>query len=430
MVILLFCAALLGYLLLDFSILYALVFGLVLFLLYGRRRGFSWGALLTMALEGVKTVRNILLAFVLIGVMTALWRMAGTIPVLVCYASSLIRPAGFVVMCFLLNCLLSFLTGTSFGTSATMGVICAAMGAAMGVDVRLVGGAVLSGAYFGDRCSPVSTSALLVAELTGTNIFDNIRRMLRSALVPFLLAGGIYLALGFVFAASGETRDLRALFGREFRLHALALLPALVILVLSLLRVPVKPAMAASSLCAVPLCLLLQGRSVPELLSAALFGFHAANPEVAAMLDGGGIVSMLEVGAIVLLSASYSGIFQKTGLLDAVKEKLRALAGRTGAYPATLLCSVLACAVSCNQSLSTILCSQLCGGLYEERPDLALDLEDSVVVVAAVIPWSIACSVPLAMTGAPASAVLFACYLWLLPLWRLTGAFLKREKSI
>ena len=419
MVILVFCAALLLCLLLGQSILYALVFGLLLFLLYGRRRGFSWRELFSMALRGVRNVRNILLAFLLIGVMTAFWRMAGTIPVLVCYAAALIRPAVFLIMAFLLNCLLSFLTGSSFSTASTMGVVCAAMGAAMGVDVRLVGGVVLSGAYFGDRCSPVSTSALLVAEMTGTNIFDNIRRMLKSALVPFLLACGVYLALGFVFAGTGGTQDLRALFGREFTLHPLALLPALVILALSLLRVPVRLAMGASILCAVPLCLLLQHRTAPELLRAAVFGFHAADAEIAAMLDGGGLVSMLEVGGIVMLSASYSDIFQKTGLLDGAAEKLRALAGRTGAYAAALLCSVLACAVSCNQSLSTILCSQLCGGLYPERADLALDLEDSVVIVAALIPWSIACSVPLAMTGAPASAVVFACYLWLLPLWRL-----------
>ena len=174
-----------------------------------------------MALSGVRTVRNILLAFVLIGVMTALWRSAGTIPVLVCYASALIRPAVFVVMTFLLNCLLSFLTGTSFGTSATMGVICAAMGAAMGVDVRIVGGAVLSGAYFGDRCSPVSTSALLVAEVTQTVIFDNIRRMLRTALVPFLLSCAVYAMLGLRAGGPGDALELRALFGREFSLSAL-----------------------------------------------------------------------------------------------------------------------------------------------------------------------------------------------------------------
>lgn len=430
MVILLFCAALLSCLLCGFSLLYALTFGLVLFLLHGRRRGFSWRELFRMALAGIKTVRTILIAFVLIGMMTALWRSAGTIPVLVCYAAALIRPAVFVLMTFLLNCLLSFLMGSSFGTSATMGVICAAMGAAMGVDVRVVGGAVLSGVYFGDRCSPVSTSALLVADLTGTDIFNNIRRMMKSAFVPFLLSAGIYLALGFVFSGSGETQDLRALFGKEFALHPLALLPALAILALSLFRVPVRQAMGASILCAIPLCLFLQHRTAAELVKTAIFGFHAASGEVAAMLDGGGILSMLEVGGIVCLSGSYSVIFQKTGLLDGVRQRLEKLAGRLGSYAVTLLTSIVACAVTCNQSFSTILCSQLCGGLYGERSDLALDLDDSVVLVAAAIPWSIACSVPLTMIGAPASAVAFACYLYLIPLWRLACSFFgpKRRK--
>ena len=419
MVLPLFCAALLVCLLLKLSILWALVFGLLLFLLHGRRQGLSRRELLSTALEGVRTVRNILLTFLVIGVMTALWRMAGTIPVLVCYASRLIRPEIFLLMCFLLNCLLSLLTGTSFGTTATMGVVCAAMGAAMGVDMRLVGGAVLSGAYFGDRCSPVSTSALLVAELTGTVIFDNIRRMLRTALVPFLLSCAVYALLGLRASASGAAPDLDALFGREFVLAPLSLLPAAVILILSLLRVPVRPAMAASILCAVPLCLFVQRRAPAELLSAAFTGFRAFDAEVAAMLDGGGILSMLNVGAIVLLSASYSGLFEKTGLLGGARERIRALAARTNSFAALAVTALLACAVSCNQSLSTMLCAQLCGGLYPARSDLALDLEDSVVVIAALLPWSIACSVPLTMVGAPASAVCAACYLYLLPLWRL-----------
>ena len=116
-----------------------------------------------MALGGVKTVSGILLTFLVIGVLTAFWRASGTIPVIVCYASGLIRPSVFLLMSFLLNCGISFLTGTSFGTAATMGVICASMGSAMHISPVLTGGAVLSGAFFGDRCSPLSTSALLVA---------------------------------------------------------------------------------------------------------------------------------------------------------------------------------------------------------------------------------------------------------------------------
>ncbi len=427
MALLLFCAALLLCLLLDLNILCALCFGLLVFLLHGRRKGFSWRALFGMALDGVKTVRGILLTFLFIGVMTAFWRAAGTIPVLVCFSAALIRPSIFLLMCFLLNCALSFLMGTSFGTASTMGVICAAMGRAMGINPILIGGAVLSGVYFGDRCSPVSTSALLVAEVTGTDIFGNIRRMLRSALIPFGLSCLVYALLGRLTAGQADAPDLRAVFGQEFALRLPALIPAAVILLLSLLHVPVRPAMGLSILTAVPLCLFLQHRTLPELAAIALTGFHAADPEVASMLDGGGILSMLRVSCIVCLSASYSDLFRKTGMLDPIKGLLCRFAMRSTPFAAMLLTAVVSCCVACNQSLSSILCCELCGDLYTEREQLALDEEDSVVVVAALIPWCIACAVPLSAVGAPSSAVLAACYLYLLPLWRLAVSFVKRK---
>ncbi len=425
----LFCAGLLLCLAVDLSVLYALVFGLLLFLLYGRRKGFSWRELGRMALDGVKTVKNILLTFLLIGILTAFWRAAGTIAVIVCAASSLISPAVFLLMTFLLNCGVSVLTGTSFGTSATMGVICAAMGTALGVDVRLTGGAVLAGAFFGDRCSPVSTSALLVAQLTGTGIFDNIRRMVRTALIPFVLSCAVYAALGLMVPQEGEIPDLKAAFAQEFVLHWTALLPAAVILLLSAFRVNVKAAMAASILTAVPICLFLQQIPAAELLRTALTGFQAADPEVAVMMNGGGITSMLKVAGIVCLSSSYSGIFRKTGLLDGARTAVDKLAEKTNSYAAMLITSVLTGMIACNQTLSVMLTHQLCASPERPGTDLALDLEDTAVVTAPLIPWSIAGAVPLAAVGAPPSAVLLACYLYLLPLWRLirSGRPLKHE---
>lgn len=427
LILLLFCAALLSCIALNASILYALAFGLGLFLCYGRRKGFSWGELLKMALGGVKAVKNILLTFVLIGILTAFWRAAGTIPVIVCYASALIRPSIFLLMTFLLNCGVSTLTGTSFGTAATIGVICTTMAVSMGVDLRLAGGAVLAGAFVGDRCSPVSTSALLVAELTGTNIFDNIRGMLRTALVPFLLSCAIYTILGLTAARTGEVPELRALFERTFQLHWAALLPAAVMLLLSAFRVNVKLAMGTSILCAIPLCLGLQHIAPIELARMALTGFHAADTEVGAMVDGGGIASMFKVAGIVCLSSSYSGIFRKTGMLDGAKRHIEAFAEKTTPFAAILCTSILTGMVSCNQTLTVMLTLQLCGGLVKDKNELAVDVEDSAIVVAPLIPWSIAGSVPLAAAGAPLSAVLFACYLYLLPIWRLAGSFVEKR---
>ena len=414
-----FCGGLILCLLLDVSILYALLFGLLLFLLYGRRKGFAWGELLKMALDGVKTVRSILITFLLIGVLTALWRSAGTIPVIVCYAAGLIRPAAFLLMTFLLNAGVSVLTGTAFGTGATMGVICATMGGVMGVPVVLTGGAVLSGVFFGDRCSPVSTSALLVAELTKTSIFDNIKRMVKTALAPFLASCAVYGLLGLLAPHGEGTMDLTSLFSREFSLSLWAVIPAAVILILSLLRVNVKLAMTASILSAVPVCLILQGRAPLDLLKTALVGFAAADAQVAAMLNGGGVTSMLRVAAIVCLSSSYSVLFQKTGLLDRVKGAIGRLAGRTSPFCAMLTTSALAGMVACNQSLTILLVHQLCRELHEDPSDMALDLEDTAVVVAPLVPWSIAGAVPLSAVGAPGVSVLLACYLYLLPIWRL-----------
>lgn len=423
-----FCALLLWCVFFGFSILYALAAGLLLFFMYGRHKGFSWRELLRLAFTGIKTVKNILITFVLIGMLTALWREAGTIPLIVCYAAQIINPSLFLVMTFLLNCFISVLTGTAFGTAATMGVICASIASTMQIDPVLIGGAVLSGVFFGDRCSPVSTSALLVAELTATNIFKNIKNMLRSAFVPFIASCLIYAAAGFITSAQGEMLDLYAVFGRGFNLTQAALLPAIAIFVMAVLRIDVKIAMLVSIITAIPVCLWVQHTplsSFPHLLWA---GYSSGDAQLASMLNGGGIVSMLNVAAIVCLSASYSGIFQKTGLLDKAKLAIGILARVTTQYAAVLCTAVIAAMIACNQALAIMLTHQLCKSTQPDNNKLALHLEDSAVVVSPLIPWSIAGAVPLASIGAPDESIFFACFLYLLPLWQLAASdYVKRK---
>ena len=424
----LFCTALLVCVILDLSVLYALLSGLLLFCLYALKKGFSLKELSGMILEGMKTVSNILTVFLLIGILTALWRASGTLPCIVSFAARLIRPSFYLILTFLLNCAVSFLTGTSFGTAATMGVICAMIGRALSVDPRLIGGAVLSGVFFGDRCSPVSTSALLIAELTKTDIFDNIRRMVRSAAVPFSLSCLVYLIAG-LRSSGGEIPDLQHLFSRAFDLSPAVLIPAVLLLALSLMHVNVRIAMAAGIISAVPFCLFLQHLSAGSLISAAVFGYRCADPSLSSLIDGGGIVSMIKVSFIVLISSTYSGIFKKTGLLAGIKNLIGKLAEKTNDFTAVLATSVFSCMISCNQSLACMLVCQLCGDVRKDKSDLAIDLEDTVIVIAPMIPWSIAGSVPLASAQAPHSAILFACYLYLLPLWRLIRSFIPRRRS-
>lgn len=427
--LLLFCATLIGCLLLDISILVALALGLLIFLGYGRLKGHGLPALINMALSGVKTIKNMLIIFILVGMLTALWRSAGTIPVIIYYSARLIHPSAFVLMAFLLNCGVSALIGTAFGTAATMGVICVTMAAPLGINPLFVGGAVLSGAYFGDRCSPVSTSALLIAELTGTDIYTNIRHMLRSALVPFLLSCGAYGLMGLL-GTGGNAQgglDVGAIFTRGFNLNAIALLPAGAILLLSALKMPVRSSMIVSIGIAFILSITLQRMALTEVLRLMLFGYSSGDGEIAQLLNGGGVMSMARVTAIVCLSSSYAGIFSGTGLLTHLKDAIAALSRRLTPFGATAITAQLAAMVACNQTLTIILTHQLCSDLEPDRGRFAIFLEDTAVVMASLVPWSIANVVPLTTSGAPSKSAIAACFLYLLPLWRLGVSVIKKR---
>ena len=419
LVISLFCMALMLCIVFNISVLYALVTGLILFCIYGHLKGYRIGQIAHMILSGVKTTKNVLIVLVLIGMLTALWRACGTIPVIICYAAKLIQPKTVIILSFILNCGVSFLTGTSFGTVATMGVICMTMGISMGADPIIVGGAILSGVYFGDRCSPVSTSALLVSELTGTNIFDNIKLMLRTALVPFLITCVVYIGFGLLVHGSTEQTNLTAFFGRELSLHPAALIPAIVILVLSALRVNVKIAMSVSIVSAAVMSVSLQGMNLTEILRLIVTGFEATDPKIAVLLNGGGILSMLNVMAIVCISSMYAGIFQETGLLGAVKRRLVEISQRITPFGGVLITSIVTAMLACNQTLTIMLTHQICSDIETEKGKFAVELENSAVVIAPLIPWSIAGAVPLASAGASMASLFAACFLYLLPVYTL-----------
>ena len=423
----LFCIALLTCVVTGVSVIYALLIGLILFCAYGKLNGLTAKQIIFLLFSGVKTAGNILTVLLMIGILTALWRAGGTIPVIICYASRLIRPGTVILVSFLLNCAVSFLTGTAFGTAATMGVVCAAMGASFGTNPVILGGAIISGSFFGDRCSPVSTSALLVSSLTDTSIFNNIKKMTVSAVIPFVLSCVFYTAAGLFSNPGGAVPDLKEVFSNELNLHLCAVIPAVLILLLSAFKVKVKITMAVSIAASVLVCLLIQNMSIVSIVKTAAFGFSARTDDASALLNGGGAVSMLRVMVIVGISASYSGIFRETDLLTSSKNKLTSLSRRISPFGSIVVTGVISAMISCNQTLAIMLTHQLCGDLEPDSSEFAIDLEDSAVVVAPLIPWSIAGAVPLASVGAPGISLLAACYLYLIPICTFIRKLPKRK---
>ena len=412
-----FCAVLLLCVVMKWSVLYALVAGVAIFCLYGRKQGFGWKQLGSMLLSGAATAKNVVTVIGMMGVVAGLWRACGTIPFIICAASGFIGPNTVILMTFLMNAMVSMLMGSAFGVSATMGAISITMAMAMGVNPVLAGGAMLSGVFVGDRASPVSSSALLVSEVTHTDLFDNLKKMMRSSAVPFLLCCVIYGAMGLSAGQAGQTADLWDVFGREMRLHWSALIPAAVVLLLSSLRVPTKKTVLASIGAAALVCVLVQKMSVGRVLELAVLGFHAADPEVAGMLDGGGLISMVKSMAIVGLSSSYSGIFRNTKLLAGMKTGLQRLAEKVTPFGSMIVTSLVTGGIACNQTLCVLMTHQLCEDMEPDGKELAMALENSAILLCGLIPWSIAGGVPLASAGAPITGMLAAFYLYLVPLY-------------
>lgn len=425
----LFCLALLICVILDASVLYALATGLLIFCAYAKIKRHSFKEIFKMILDGIKTSKNILIVFLIVGMLTASWRACGTIPFIISSAVRLINPSIFVLMTFLLCCGVSFLMGTSFGSAATIGVICMTMAYSMNINPAIAGGAMLSGVLFGDRCSPVSTSALLISELTKTDIFTNIKNMFRTAAVPFVLTCIMYIVLGISEGEGSEIPDLSAMFAKEFNLHVFSVIPAAVILILSLLKVKVKFAMLASIASALIVGMTVQDMGFVDSLKTMILGFEAETAEIKHMIDGGGLVSMLKSAAIVCLSSAYSGIFAATGLLDSLKEKTVLLSKKITPFGATMVTSIFTSLIACNQTLAIILTHQLCDETEKDADTAAIHLENSAVVISPLVPWSIAGSVPLASSGAPIASLLAAGFLYILPLWSFFKALLKNRKE-
>ena len=425
--ILSFCAVLVACIACGISIIPALLAGVAIFLIHGRLTGHAFKPMVAKGLATMRAASIVVVTFVLIGMLTTLWRAAGTVPFIVANTTGLVRPHVVILLTFLLNCLMSLLAGSSFASAATMGVITMTLGTSMNISPMLLGGATLSGIYFGDRCSPVSTSAQLVKTLTHTNIFDNIRLMLRTATVPFALSCAIYAAMALCTHPSAGSVDITALFSKAFDLHWVTVVPAVVLVILAVARIDVRATMGASALSALPICLFVQHMDWPEIGRALLFGFHCADPRVAPLVDGGGIGSMVKVMLIVCISSSYSGIFQETGLLRGAHRLISSLARHVSVFCATLAASIATGAIACNQTLSIMLTDQLCEHLESDGQRKAINLEDTAVVVAPLIPWSIASGVPLASVGAPTSSLLMAVFLYLLPLTRLIDAAVRRK---
>ena len=416
----------------GWSLAIGLAFGLVCFSLVARRRGNAWGQVAAMAGQGARTAMVVLRVLLFIGCLTGLWRASGTIAFFVYTGLKLITPHIFLLAAFLLATVMSLTFGSAFGVAGTAGVILAVMPRTGGAVLFLSAGGDLRGPYLGERLSPASSSAALAAAVAGTEQNLMQRRMWRTTPVPLLLTALGYGALSVLFPIQRVDPTILTALEEAFDLSWWTVLPAVILLVLPFFRMKAVWAILTSCAVAAVIGAALQGKSWPELLKIAVLGCTVDHPDLSGILSGGGIVSMLNGMCIVLFSCASSGVLNGAKLLDPAKEKLEGLIQRTDLFFTTILVSIASAALLCNQSIALVLTEQMVGDSYRRRDrggvDLAHALGNTAIPLPAVVPWSIAVSVPLAAMEAAPLAIPFALFLYLCPLcdwllgWRKAAA--------
>ena len=399
---------------------WALLIGAGLFALDARRQGHTWKEIREWLVQGLGKAWIVVRVLLIIGLLTASWIACGAIPCLVRLGALIIRPQVFLLCVFWLCAGMSFLLGTSFGTANTMGVVMMTLARAGGVSIPLTTGAILCGIYVGDRCSPMSSSLLLLSTLTETELYDNVGMTVKSMAFPFALASGGYLLCSVRFPLSAASTDLVEQLEAGFTLHPMVLLPTVVVFVLCLLRKPVKVAMAVSVVLACGLALGIQNVPPLELGKTLLLGYHL--PETAplsAILHGGGLSSMVTSILIVTASCAIAGIVEGTNLT--AKLGGRSSHSRWKTYLETLVTAFVTAAIGCNQTIAIILTHAVRKEAYQGwgRHAFARDMSFAGTLAPVLIPWCIASYTPTSQLDAPGLGwIPCAFWLWLMLLWQ------------
>ena len=411
------------------SMVIALLAGYICFIFVGLHRGHKVQDLMKMSIDGMKESFIVINILFLIGILTATWRTDGTILFFVYYGIKLITPRLFVLITFIITCLLSYALGTSFGVASTVGVILMALARSGGVNEVITAGAIMSGIYFGDRCAPASSSANLVAAITHTDLYDNVRHMLKTGWIPVGISFVFYGILSFRNPIQGIDRDMMSAIEKDFNMSFWIVIPAVLMLVLPVFKIDVKLAMISSIVSAFIITVTLQGMNPLKLVRCCIFGYYPEESSLGAILNGGGLISMIDIMLILAISCTYSAIFEGTGMLDGVLDKVEFLVKKIGRFQTTALLGVMFCFVFCNQTIATLMSSNMLTKPYENtggtKKELAIDIENSTIVVAGLVPWCIACSVPLEMMGVGISALPYSIFLYAIPICYL---FTKRKK--
>ena len=359
--------------------------------------GYSWDDIYEGIAQSLLTgLQSILLLFVIYALI-ATWIAAGTIPGLMRYGLSLLTPTVFLPVTALLAGVVAFAIGSSWTTAGTLGVAFVGIGAGLGIPVPMTAGAILSGAYAGDKQSPLSDTTNLAAAVTDTDLYHHIRGMRNGTVMAFALAIALYAALGLRAGGAipaGRIADIQAALAGTYDLTPLVFVPLVVTFGLALAGYPALPTLVAGVFTAIATVVLVQGVAFTTAWTVFLNGTNPSTglDVVDGLLASGGLAGSAWTISVVVLALSLGGALERTGVLAVLAHEVaEAVTNRRSLVASTGVSAIVVNVFSAQQYMSIVVPGMTLRNLYDEydldSADLSRAIESAGTPTGALIPW-------------------------------------------
>ena len=362
--------------------------------------GFTWKELEDGILETINTTMQSILILLVVGILIGTWIIGGIVPSMIYWGLNLLSPSIFLVATTLICSIVSISTGSSWTTVGTIGIALLGIGSALGIPNSIIAGAIISGAYFGDKMSPLSDTTNLAPAMAGTNLFDHIKHMLYTTIPALLISLLIYTILGMKYAGSqidtGQITEIQNTLLNSFNtLSPFLFLVPVGVIAMVILKVPAIPALMIGALAGGLVAMIFQGNSFADVIVTAKVGYTSNSGMVFVdeLLSRGGLESMLDTVALMMCALVTGGILEKSGILQALADSILKIAkGTFGLIAATIFTAIGTNLAVADQYLAIVIPGSMYRDAFKKQglaaKNLSRALEDSATITSPLIPWN------------------------------------------
>ena len=358
-----------------------------------------WKEIQEGMVHGITLAMGAVLILMIVGTMIGTWIQGGIVPSMIYYGLKSLSPGIFLVATLIICSIVSLGTGSSWSTAGTVGVALIGVGKGLGIPVSMVAGAIISGAYFGDKMSPLSDTTNLAPAVAGTDLFSHIRHMVYTTAPGYILCIILYALLGTrVSGGSLETQNIETILSTlksNFFIHPILLLPPFLVIVMVVMKIPPLPALLGGTVLGGIFAMLTQSRSLADIILSAKSGYVSETgvKMVDDLLTRGGLDYMMNTVALIICALSFGGIMERTGMLEVLAKSLLKRVKSTGSLVATTIFSCIGMnAIASDQFIAIVIPGRMYKNAFESRglhpKNLSRCLEDSGTLSSPLIPWN------------------------------------------